>query len=70
MTQDTGAQEPLILYGAAEIAAYLGMPLKATQHRIDRGQIPTFRLGRTICARPSALRDWIEASERADRKNG
>lgn len=67
-TESSG--EPLILYGAAEIAAFLGLPLKVTQHRIDRGQIPTFRLGRKICARPAKLREWIASLDGREEEDG
>lgn len=48
-----------LLYGVGPIATFLGMPEKPTRHRIDRRQIPTFKIGGTICATKSSLREWL-----------
>lgn len=52
-----------ILWRVKRIAAFLDLPEKAAQHRIDKGEIPTFRMGGTICARRSTLLAWIAAQE-------
>ena len=44
-----------ILHGARAIADVLGVTEKAVYHLIERGRIPHYRLGRTICARRSHL---------------
>jgi len=44
-----------ILHGARAIADVLGITEKAVYHLIERGRIPHYRLGRTICARRSHL---------------
>lgn len=54
--------------GAAEIATFMfGNP--GQRRRIywlaEKQSLPVFRLGQTICARKSTLRDWIAAQERA-----
>ena len=49
-----------LLYGVKAIAAYLGMRPNQAQHRCDDGTIPTFNIGRNVCARKSRLQDWIE----------
>ena len=63
-----------LLYGVGSIAAFLGMPKRTCQHRIDQGQLPTFRLGGkkggTICARRTTLRDHLAKLERAARQEG
>ncbi|MER2249519.1 DNA-binding protein [Methylorubrum podarium] len=62
-----------ILYRVAAIAAFLGMPEKATRHRVEAGEIPTFRIGRTVCARRSTLNTWLaerEATGREGKANG
>lgn len=41
--------------GLAEIAAYIGQPLKKTFNMHKRGLLPTFRVGRTVFVRKSAL---------------
>lgn len=62
-----------LLYGAAPIAGFLGITEKQARHRIDTGHIPTFRIGGTICATRSKLREWLtdlEAKAMEGRKNG
>ena len=57
-----------LLYGVKAIAGFLGLTERQAQHRIDDGEIPTFRLGGkkrgTICARRSSLRTWLDYLER------
>lgn len=52
-----------LLYGAAPIADFLGMTEKQARHRIERGQVPTFRIGGTVCARRSTLNAWLAEQE-------
>nr|USU32928.1 DNA-binding protein [Methylobacterium sp. OTU13CASTA1] len=62
-----------VLYQVPAIAAFLGMPVKATRHRVEAGEIPTFRIGRTVCARRSTLTAWLaerEAEAQRGRSNG
>lgn len=62
-------QKSDLLYGVQAIADYLRMPRRTCQHRIDQGQIPTFRLdrqvtkGATICARERSLDAWLDSME-------
>ena len=58
-----------VLWRVKIIAAYLGLREKAAQHRIDKGEIPTFRIGNTICSRRSLLDAWLDDKERSV-KNG
>lgn len=53
-----------LLYGVAQIAKYLGLREKQARNRCDRGEVPTFKLGGTVCARKSTILNWIEAQER------
>jgi Phage Terminase len=59
---------PDLLYGVQAIAGFLGLTRHQAQHRIDEGNIPTFRMGGrtrgTICARRSTLRTWLADLER------
>ena len=71
MTQRDTAQDPSaadLLYGVQAIATFLGLTRHQAQHRIDDGEIPTFRMGGkkrgTICARRSSLRTWLAYLER------
>ena len=63
-----------LLYGVAAIAAFLGMPRRTCQHRIDQGHLPTFRLGGkkggTICARRTTLRSHLATLERQAQTGG
>jgi excisionase family DNA binding protein len=52
-----------LLNGADKIAAYLGVPRTLVYRMADRGELPTFKLGRSICARRSALLRHVAALE-------
>lgn len=52
-----------ILWGAKEIARFLGCSEKTVWNMHHRGQLATFRQGRRVCARRSTLRDEIERRE-------
>lgn len=52
-----------ILWGAKEIARFLGCSEKSIWNMSQRRQIPTFRQGRRVCARRSTLRAYIEQQE-------
>lgn len=50
---------PDLLYGREAIANHLGLTLKQCCHRIDSKHIPTFKMGRTVCASRVVLDTWI-----------
>ena len=52
---DTENQKADLLYGAGSIAEYLGLTEDAVYHLARQRRLPTFRMGRTICARRSTL---------------
>lgn len=52
-----------LLHGVAAIADYLNMRRRVAQHRIDKGEVPTFRLGKNVCARRSTLNAWLAECE-------
>ena len=52
---DTENQKADLLYGAPAIASYLGLTEDAVYHLARLKRLPTFRMGRTICARRSTL---------------
>lgn len=57
-----------ILEGAAEIAAFLfgdGKQRRRIYWLVQNQRLPVFRIGQTICARPSTLRQWISEQEAA-----
>lgn len=69
MTDDLSQAD--LLYGVKAIGAFLGLTERQAQHRIDDGDLPTFRLGGkargTICARRSSLRSHLANLERQAR---
>jgi hypothetical protein len=56
---------PALLHRAEGIAEYIGMPIEATRHLIRKGVIPTFRIGRTVYARPAKVEAALDALENA-----
>ncbi|SEQ96686.1 hypothetical protein SAMN05216548_109151 [Faunimonas pinastri] len=59
-----------LLYGVPAIAAFLNITPRQAHHQIEKGGLPTFRIGGVICARKSSLNDWLEAMETAARTTG
>jgi excisionase family DNA binding protein len=55
MTDTAESQRADLLYGAPAIADYLGLTNDAVYHLARQKRIPTFRMGRTVCARKSTL---------------
>ena len=52
---DTENQKADLLYGAGRIAEFLGLTPDAVYHLAAQKRIPTFRIGRTICARRTTI---------------
>jgi hypothetical protein len=60
-----------LLEGASEIAEFVyGDPKRARSvyHLWKTRRAPLFRIGSTICARRTGLRNWLEEQENAARK--
>lgn len=55
------------LVGAKVIAKFLGITPRQVFRQTEAGNLPVFRLGRIICARPERLREWIAQQEDAGR---
>jgi hypothetical protein len=53
-----------LLCGLAEIAKFLNITERQAEHWVERGWIPTKRMGRTVTARRSRLLDAFEPEER------
>jgi excisionase family DNA binding protein len=51
------------LWGAAAIAAYLGLPRRAIYHAAAKGHLPHFRMGDTLGARKSELAAWASSGQ-------
>lgn len=60
-------QESDILTGHKAIARFLGLSPRQVSWHDEQGNLPTFRIGRTVCARKSTLLQWIEDQEQARR---
>lgn len=52
-----------LLYGMDAIAAHLGMTKRSALHMHEKGELPTFKMGRTVCARRSTLAKHFAAQE-------
>jgi hypothetical protein len=55
---------PALLYGVAAIAAHIGVAEEATRHLIRKRVLPTFKIGRTVAARPERIDQALDALER------
>jgi hypothetical protein len=58
-TDDAG----LLLYGASAIASFLGLTERQVRHRVRDGELPTFKIGGTVCARRASLVAWLSKRE-------
>lgn len=63
-TEDTAAD---LLYGLEAIGKAIGLGARQVQHLHDKGDLPTFKMGRTVCARRSTLASHFAAQEAAAR---
>ena len=52
-----------LLHGCKQIAAFLNLTPRQVFYRTATGELPHFRIGQTICARPDTLRAWIAERE-------
>jgi hypothetical protein len=57
-----------VLYGAAAIAGFMGVPRRVVYHLASKSALPVFRMGEIVCARRSTLLAWVEGQEAASRK--
>lgn len=53
-----------LLLGADAIANFLGFTRRQVYDLTARRIIPSFKIGKTVAARKSTLRSWIEELER------
>ncbi|RWR08479.1 MerR family transcriptional regulator [Paenirhodobacter populi] len=63
-------KEPDLLYGIGAIASHLGVRARQALYLKEKGEIPTFKVGKTICARRSLLDAWLEEAAKGGRANG
>lgn len=64
MTEHHGAPvEGDLLAGLAAIAAHLGVEYRQAETMHRTGRIPTFKQGKTVCARKSTLAEHFRQQE-------
>lgn len=51
--------QPDTIYGIEAIAEHVGMTARQAKYRADIGQMPSFKMGRTVCASRAALNGWL-----------
>ena len=52
-----------LLYGCKGIGSYLGLTENEVWTLCNKGDLPHFRIGRRLCARPATLDRWLESLE-------
>lgn len=65
MSDTTRRLESDLLYGVESIASHLALTKRQALHLHEKGEIPTFKMGRTVCARRSTLAKHFAAQEAA-----
>jgi hypothetical protein len=58
-----GASAADLLYGAPAIARFLRLSEPQARHLCENGTLPTFKVGKLICARETTLLAWIAECE-------
>lgn len=58
-----------LLYGLAAIGEHIGLTDRQVEHLVAKGELPTFKLASTVCARRSTLAKHSAAAERAAMKH-
>jgi len=53
----------MLLHGMQAIADFLGVARRVAYYMAETGQIPTFKIGRTVCANRDSLSAAIRAYE-------
>ena len=67
MTAPAPAPAGEILYGLRAIARFLGVSERQALSLKEKGSLPHWHEGRTICCRPATLRLWFATREAAGR---
>ncbi|MCP3732019.1 hypothetical protein M9978_16460 [Sphingomonas sp. MG17] len=60
-------QDADLLYGLAAIGGHIGLTARQAEHLVTKGELPSFKLGATICARRSTLAKHFARLEREAR---
>jgi excisionase family DNA binding protein len=67
-TGDNEMHDADLLYGLPAIAGQLGLSSDQVRHLAKSHGLPTFKLGRSVCARRSTLASWLTERESAARE--
>lgn len=49
-----------LITGASEIAEYVGCTRRQIYHWAEKMDFPVFSIGRTVCARPDMIDEWLQ----------
>lgn len=63
----SSARDTDLLHGVPAIAEHLNMTRPQVYHLHNRGALPTFKMGKTVCALRSALAEHFAEQTRAAR---
>lgn len=63
MTAQDDENNTDLLVGLDQIGKHLGMTFNQAKHRAASGDIPTFKIGKTVCARKSTLKAHFDKLE-------
>lgn len=63
MENDSSNDGGDLLYGVPAIAKHLNLGDQQVYHLAAIGRLPTFKIGRRICARKSSLDAWLTKME-------
>ncbi|QND50816.1 DNA-binding protein [Phyllobacterium sp. 628] len=58
-----------ILTGHKAIARFLGLTPRQASWHDEQGNLPTFKLGRSVCADKADLVQWLEERKRAGQED-
>lgn len=57
------SEDTQLLVGHKAIARFLGLSPRFVSWHDEQGRLPTFRVGKSVCARKVKLLEWIEQQE-------
>ncbi|WP_107341501.1 DNA-binding protein [Agrobacterium pusense] len=52
-----------LIHGIEAIGSFLGITKNQAKHWAATTDMPTFKIGRSVCARRAALKDWLSKRE-------
>lgn len=61
---------PELLHGLEQIGGHLGLSARQAKHLHDTDRLPTFKIGRAVCARRSDLNAWLEEQAKGGQGHG